>query len=160
MGLFGWWRGEVLYHSGVWQDESKDTIFISIPEQGDLIVQARFMLMAYYLNAHVLANGTPYELSSLAPPPVAAQPNRESGSSSVNRTAQAPVHCRTSTNRLATTKHLPSLPLLRLVVLEWEPTRPLVSTRLPANPAIAAREQNAPERNRSQERRTQRAEAE
>jgi hypothetical protein len=54
-------------------------------------------------------------------------------------------------SRPAQSRHLPSLPLVRLVVLEREPTCSLVRTCLPANPAIAAREQNAPESNRSEE---------
>lgn len=57
-------------------------------------------------------------------------------------------------------QHLPSLLLVRLSVLEREPTRPLVRTRLPADPAIAACEQNAPERNRSKETGAQGTEAE
>jgi hypothetical protein len=59
-----------------------------------------------------------------------------------------------------TCAHLPALPLLRLIVLEWEPARPLIRTRLPANPAIAAGKQNAPECHRSKEGRAQRSEAE
>lgn len=47
-------------------------------------------------------------------------------------------------------RNLPSLPLVRLSVLEWEPTCPLIRTRLPANPAIAASKQNTPQRNCSQ----------
>jgi hypothetical protein len=43
--------------------------------------------------------------------------------------------------------HLPSLPLIRLVVLERESTCPLVRTGLPAYPAIAAGKQNAPQSN-------------
>jgi hypothetical protein len=56
--------------------------------------------------------------------------------------------------------HLPPLPLLRLSILERKPTRPLIRARLATNPSIAAREQNTPKRNRSQERRAQRAQAE
>lgn len=41
---------------------------------------------------------------------------------------------------------LPSLPLIRLGVLEREPTRPLIRTSLPANPTIAASKQNTPQR--------------
>jgi hypothetical protein len=56
--------------------------------------------------------------------------------------------------------HLPALPLLCLSVLEREPTRPLIRTRLPADPTIAAGKQNAPERHRSKEGRAQRSKAE
>jgi hypothetical protein len=53
-----------------------------------------------------------------------------------------------------------SLPLVRLGVLEREPTRPLVCTRLPAYPSIAARKQNTPHRHRGQEGAAQGAQAE
>lgn len=51
-------------------------------------------------------------------------------------------------------KHLPSLPLVCLSILEWEPTRPLIRTSLPADPAVATSEQDAPQRDRGQETRT------
>jgi hypothetical protein len=47
--------------------------------------------------------------------------------------------------------HLFALPLVRLVVLERESARPLVCTRLPADPTIAAGKQNAPESNGGEE---------
>jgi hypothetical protein len=50
------------------------------------------------------------------------------------------------------TESLPSLLPVRLVVLEGKPARSLIRARLPANPAIAAREQDAPEGNCSEER--------
>lgn len=53
--------------------------------------------------------------------------------------------------RSDTTSHLPSLPLIRLSVLERKPTRPLIRACLPANSTVAARKQNAPERNRGEE---------
>lgn len=56
--------------------------------------------------------------------------------------------------------HLPPLPLARLAILKREPTRPLIRARLPANPTIAARKQNAPERHGSQKRAAQRTQAE
>jgi hypothetical protein len=107
---------------------------------------------------------TTHELCPFVPPPVTAQPTRESGPR-VRLLFYQP-RCASRSSRLNwrqllnRAKHLPSLPLLRLVVLEREPTRPLVSARLPADPAIAAREQKAPEGNRSQERGAQRAETE
>jgi hypothetical protein len=52
---------------------------------------------------------------------------------------------------------LPSLPLVRLVVLERKATRPLIRASLPANPTIAAGKQNAPESNRSEEGRAKRS---
>lgn len=57
-------------------------------------------------------------------------------------------------------QRLPPLLLLRLSILERKPTRPLIRTRLPANPTIAARKQNAPERHGREERAAQGAEAE
>lgn len=54
---------------------------------------------------------------------------------------------------------LPSLPLVCLGILEWEPTRPLIRTRLPANPAVAAGKQNAPKRDHGQEARAKRTQA-
>ena len=47
--------------------------------------------------------------------------------------------------------NLSAFPLIRLVVLERKSTGALVRTRLPADPAIAARKQNAPERDRTEE---------
>lgn len=44
---------------------------------------------------------------------------------------------------------------MRLRVLEGKPTRPLIHTRLPANPSIRAGKQNAPQRNRCEEARAQ-----
>lgn len=55
---------------------------------------------------------------------------------------------------------LSRLALISLRVLELEPTGPLIRARLPANPTIAARKQNAPQRNRSQETRSHSAEPE
>ena len=52
---------------------------------------------------------------------------------------------------------LPALLPVRLIVLEWIPACPLIRTRLPADPAITARKQNAPRRHRSQETRAERA---
>ena len=40
---------------------------------------------------------------------------------------------------------------MRLSVLEREPTGPLIRTSLPANPAIAAGEKNAPQRDKTEE---------
>jgi hypothetical protein len=58
------------------------------------------------------------------------------------------------------TLSLPSLPLVRLRVLKREPTRPLIRTSLAADPPVAARKQNAPHGNRSEEPRTEAAHAE
>src|SRR5690606_12108166 len=50
--------------------------------------------------------------------------------------------------------HLQALspfPLIRLCILERKTRRPLIRASLPANPAITASEQDAPQRNRAQE---------
>lgn len=57
-------------------------------------------------------------------------------------------------------KPLSSLPLVCLGVLERKSTGPLIRTRLPANPAITARKQNAPECNSGKEARANRSKAE
>lgn len=56
--------------------------------------------------------------------------------------------------------HLFALPLVRLSILERESTGPLVCTRLPADPAIAASEENAPQRHYGKETGTQCAQTE
>lgn len=46
---------------------------------------------------------------------------------------------------------LPLLPLIRLCILKGKPTGPLIHARLPANLAIAASKQDAPQRHRAEE---------
>jgi hypothetical protein len=57
-------------------------------------------------------------------------------------------------------RHLPSLPLVGLSVLEWEPTCPLVRARLSADPAIATGKQDAPQCYHGQKARTKCAKTE
>jgi hypothetical protein len=57
-------------------------------------------------------------------------------------------------------QHLPALLLVGLVVLEREPTGPLVRARLPADATVARGEHDAPERDGGKERGAKRTESE
>jgi hypothetical protein len=78
--------------------------------------------------------------------------------STVHHHARLTLHLFSAIKQMS--MHLFALPLVRLVVLERESARPLVRTCLPADPAIAAGKQNAPESNGGEEGGAQRSEAE